>query len=149
MLVQFNSELNTTNRRSDWKRFINRIFSGDLGVAYAHSQTTHAPVPKTKTYQTLTSSANVTMNTNLGVNAKITLAHSMTITLSNLVSGDEGNIVITQAAGNYTVDISPTPKVIDGDGSGAVVITDGAGSITTLCYTYDGTNLLINYAPYK
>jgi hypothetical protein len=125
-------------------------YRGDRGkTAYDHSQVAHASIPKTKTYQTLTSSANVAMDTASGINAKITLAHSMTITLSNLVSGDEGNIVITQAAGNYTVVISPTPKVIDGDGSGAVAITDGAGSITTLCYAYDGTNLLINYATYK
>lgn len=144
MLVQFNSELNS-NRKSDWKRFINRIFSGDLGVAYTHSQTAHAPIPKVKTYQSLSSSSNaIAFNTNNGVNMKTTLTENTTITLSNLVSGDEGNIVITQAAGNYTVAISPTPYVID-DGAGVVAITDGAGSITILSYSYDGAILLLNY----
>lgn len=98
-----------------------------------------------KTYQTLTSVTNATaMNVALGLNAKITLTENTTITLSNLASGDEGNIVITQAAGNYTVAISPTPYVID-DGAGAIVITDGVGSITVLSYSYDGARLLINY----
>lgn len=100
---------------------------------------------KPQTYQALTSASNATpMNLNLGVNATATLTEATTITLSNLASGDEGNIVITQAAGNYTVAISPTPYVID-DGGGAVVITDGAGSITILSYTYDGSRLFMTY----
>jgi hypothetical protein len=102
---------------------------------------------KPQVYQTLTSVSNATpMNLNLGVNGIITLAESTTITLSNLSSGDEGNIVVTQAAANYTVAISPTPYVIN-DGAGAVVITDGAGSITVLSYTYDGTRLFVTYGP--
>ena len=165
MLVIFNSEL---NRRSLWKSFINRIYSKDLSqsgtsslelgetsvtayrgdrgkTAYDHSQVAHAPIPKVKTYQSLSSSSNaIAFNTNNGVNMKTTLTENTTITLSNLVDGDEGNIVITQAAGNYTVAISPTPYVID-DGAGAVVITDGAGSVTILSYTYDGSRLFITY----
>ena len=103
------------------------------------------PVTKIKTYQTLLSASNATpMNTAISVNGKMTLAESTTITLSNLVSGDEGNIVITQVAANYTVAISPTPYVINA-GAGAVVITNGAGSITVLSYSYDGSRLLVNY----
>lgn len=98
-----------------------------------------------KAYQSLTSTSNATpMNINTSANAKATLTENTTITLSNLVDGDEGNIVITQAAGNYTVAISPTPYIIN-DGAGLVSIEAGAGSITVLSYAYDGSRLLINY----
>lgn len=100
---------------------------------------------KNASYQTLLSvNNNAPMNVVLGTNGKITLTENTTITLSNLTLGDEGNIVITQGASNFTVNISPTPYVVNG-GAGAVVITDGAGSITILSYSYDGSRLFVNY----
>lgn len=104
-----------------------------------------ATVEVTKSYQTLTYAASVTMNTNIGANAKITLTGACALTLSNLTNGDEGNIIVTQdATGSRAITISPTPKVING-GSGVVTLSTTANSIDIISYTYDGTNLYINY----
>lgn len=104
-----------------------------------------ATVEVTKAYQTLTYAASVTMNTNIGANAKITLTGNCALTLSNLTNGDEGNIIVVQdATGSRTITISPTPKVING-GSGAVTLSTAANSIDIISYTYDGTNLYVNY----
>lgn len=100
-----------------------------------------------KAYQTLTSSTGITMNVKLGQNAKVTLAHNTTLTLSNLENGDEGNIIVTQdSTGSRTMAISPTPKVING-GGGTITLTSAASSIDILSYTYDGTNLYITKGP--
>ena len=100
-----------------------------------------------KAYQTLTSSTGITMNVRLGQNAKVTLAHNTTLTLSNLENGDEGNIVVTQdSTGSRTMAISPTPKVING-GGGTITLTSASNSIDILSYTYDGTNLYITKGP--
>ena len=98
-----------------------------------------------KAYQTLTSSTSITMDVKAEQNAKVTLAHNATLTLSNLVDGDEGNIIITQdATGGRTLAVSPTPKVING-GGGAITLTGAANSIDILSYTYDGSRLFITY----
>jgi hypothetical protein len=99
---------------------------------------------KSRTYQTLNivSSAS-TMNTNTSLNALITLTSNVTITISNLISGDEGNIIVTQGASNYTVTLSPKPYVVNA-GAGIVSIKNGNGSITIISYTYDGSKLYVN-----
>lgn len=97
-----------------------------------------------KSYQTLTSAATITMNIESGLNAKLVLGHNVVLTLDNLTNGSEGNIIIVQNASNFTLSILPGPYVING-GGGSIVLTDGAGAITILSYTYDGTNLYINY----
>ena len=98
-----------------------------------------------KTYQTLTSGTSIVMNVNTGQNAKVTLAHNATLTLSNLVDGDEGNIIVTQdGTGGRTLVILPTPKVING-GGGTLTLTGTANSIDILSYTYDGSRLFITY----
>jgi len=106
----------------------------------------HLSTPEvTKAHQTLTYAASVTMNTNIGANAKITLTGNCALTLSNLTNGDEGNIIVIQdGTGGRTITISPTPKVING-GAGVVTLSTTANSIDIISYTYDGTNLYINY----
>lgn len=100
---------------------------------------------KPKAYQTLTSASSITMNTNNGINAVVTLTSNTTLTLSNLTNGDEGNIIVKQdATGGRTITISPTPKVING-ANGIIVTTAAANSIDVISYTYDGTNLYITY----
>ena len=100
-----------------------------------------------KAYQTLTSSTSITMDVKAGQNAKVTLAHNAVLTLSNLVDGDEGNIIITQdTTGSRTLVISPTPKVIN-SGAGSIVLTGTANSIDILSYTYDGSRLFITKGP--
>lgn len=98
-----------------------------------------------KPYQALTSATSVTMNVRSGQNARITLGHNVTLTLSNLADGDEGNIVITQdATGSRTLTVSPTPKVING-GGGAIVLTGTANSTDMISYTYTNSILYITY----
>ena len=100
-----------------------------------------------KAHQTLTSGTSISMDVKAGQNAKVTLAHNATLTLSNLVDGDEGNIIITQdSTGSRTLIISPTPKVING-GGGAITLTGTANSIDILSYTYDGSRLFITKGP--
>lgn len=100
-----------------------------------------------KAYQTLTSGTSISMDVKSGQNAKVTLAHNATLTLSNLVNGDEGNIIITQdSTGGRTLTISPTPKVING-GGGVLTLTGTANSTDILSYTYDGSTLFVTYGP--
>ncbi|MCP4255513.1 MAG: hypothetical protein GY775_19330 [Candidatus Scalindua sp.] len=96
-------------------------------------------------YQGLTSSGgNVSLDTKISSNAKITLTENTTINLTNLKGGVGGNIIIVQGATDYTITITPTPYVID-DGKGITSIATGNGTITILSYSYDGTNLYMNY----
>jgi hypothetical protein len=105
-----------------------------------------ATVEVTKAYQTLTYNASVTMNTNIGANAKITLTGNCALTLSNLTNGDEGNIIVIQdGTGSREITISPQPKVRGGDGSGTITLTTTANAIDILSYTYDGTSLMVTY----
>jgi len=98
-----------------------------------------------KAYQTLSSATTVTMNVRNGQNARITLGHNVTLTLSNLTDGDEGNIVVTQdSTGGRTLTISPTPKVIN-SGGGTITLTGTANSIDMLSYTYTNSVLYITY----
>lgn len=92
--------------------------------------------------QTLTSGTTETMDLDNGLNAYLSLAHNITLTLSNLFTGAEGNIIIDNT-GSYTLTISPTPKVFN-SGGGVVSLT--ASSRTIVSYYYDGTSLNINYA---
>lgn len=94
---------------------------------------------KPTTYQTLTSATSLNMNTNTSVNAKITLGHNATITLTNLSDGDEGKIIVTNG-GTYTLSISPTPYVA-GDGGGNITLTNNG--IDIIRYVYDGSFLFI------
>jgi hypothetical protein len=120
-------------RRSNWKRFLYNVLNIKPMLSNAIT----------------VSSGVATLNIQGGLNYSITLTENTTLTLSNLRDGDEGKIIVTQAAGNYTLDILPQPKVINGDGSGDLTITDGAGNITILCYSYNGSVLYMNYATYK
>jgi len=165
MFTIFDSEF---DRRNDWIKFLNKVFNRDLRIygsseltlgetnitayrgdrgktAYDHSQVAHAPVPKVKTFQALTSTTGVvTMNTNSGINGKITLTENTTLTLSNLVDGDEGTIIVVQGATNFTLTLLPSPFVID-DGQGVITVTDGEGSRTIISYVYDGTDLYTTF----
>jgi len=94
-----------------------------------------------KRFQTLTSSASITMNVNDGANAKLSLAHNATITFSNLTAGDQGEVIIDNT-GSYTATITPTPYVI---GFGAGVVNISASNRTIISYKYDGAALNITY----
>ena len=94
-----------------------------------------------KVQQTLASSANIAMDLEDGLNGYLSLAHNTTLTISNMVTASEGNIVIDNT-GTFTLAISPTPYVIN-DGAGLITLTDNGRTI--LSYYYDGTALNITY----
>lgn len=94
-----------------------------------------------RTQQTLTSGTSISMDVTDGINAYLSLAHNATLTLSNLFTAAEGNIIIDNT-GSFTLAISPTPYVIN-DGAGAITLTSSGRDI--LSYYYDGTNLNITY----
>ena len=120
------------------------IFSGTVIDQELTINATTKTKRLSKAYQTLASSASIAMNLKSGQNASLTLDDTgATLTLSNLIDGDEGNIIITQGSTGGTITtISPTPKVINA-GGGAITLTSGVGAVDILSYTYDGTNLFI------
>lgn len=90
-------------------------------------------------YQTLTSGAGITWNMDSGYNAKVTLAHNATLTITNLHGGMSGCLIITQdGTGGRTIDLPAGSKLL---GATSVVLTSAAGSIDILTFTYDGTTL--------
>lgn len=81
-----------------------------------------------------------------GVNAKLTLSGNTTITLSNLVAGQSGNIRITNDVttytltfSGYTIEISPVVW-----STGDTVYTSGNSKTDCYSWYYDGNKVLIN-----
>ena len=69
---------------------------------------------KPKTYRPLESeNEEAEMDTLLGLSAMITLTEDVTLTMTNLTNGDEGNIVVTQGTEVFELFIEPTPLVIN------------------------------------
>lgn len=87
-------------------------------------------------FQSLTSGAAVTWNMTNGYNAKITLAHNATLTVSNVVDGMSGCLIITQdATGGRTLDLPANSKLL---GSTSLTLTSAAGSVDILTFVYTG-----------
>lgn len=91
--------------------------------------------------QILTSDTTILMDVRKGKNSKLTLGHNATLTLQNLIDGDEGNIIVTNS-GTFTLAISPTPYVING-GGGTISLTSNGRDV--LSYFFDGVDLNITY----
>ena len=138
MIVNFDSIFQNPGQKNIWRNAISKIL-GYIPKRYITLETITTTVDEVTTYTS-------EFNTGVSSNAKITLIGDTTLTLSNLQNGFEGNIIVTQDATNYTLNILPPPAVIN-DGQGLVEITDGAGSKTILSYTYDGVNLYITVGP--
>lgn len=147
MKVNFSSILNDLTERNVWKNSLKKILNltvTDTDISGIETDISNLETLVEKPYQTLTSASTITMDIENGANAKLVMGHNVVLTLDNLTNGSEGNIIIVQDASNFTLSILPSPYVING-GGGGIVLTDGAGAITILSYTYDGTNLYINY----
>jgi len=138
--------------KEDWNTFYNKqiaLVSG-TNIKTVNSQSLLGSgdivitAGKSRTYQSLVSASTITMDTNSGVNAILTLGHDVTLTLSNLASGDEGNIEVTQGTPDHTITIIPTPYILN-DGGSTIELLTGVGSKTILSYSYDGTILLVTY----
>jgi hypothetical protein len=86
-----------------------------------------------------------TLDSRFTKNAKLLLEADSTLIFKNLESGCEGNVIVTQdGTGAWTLDITPTPFVVN-NGGGVVAIAETAGAITILSYTFDGTNLFVTF----
>lgn len=92
------------------------------------------------------SGTSVAWNTTNGLNATLTLTGNTTLTLSNLVAGQTGNIRVTNAASTYTLTMAgytnkfaPTIYLTTNQ-----VKTSGSSKIDVYSFFYDGTYLIWN-----
>ena len=81
-----------------------------------------------------------------GLNATLTLYGNTTITLSNLVAGQSGNIRITNASTAYTLSFSGYTYEISPSvwSTGDTVLTSGGSRTDCFSWWYDGVVVLIN-----
>ena len=95
----------------------------------------------------LLSGTSVVWNINNGINGRITLSDDTSITLTNLVAGQTGNLTVINApltytltfAGSYTYKISPF--VYKATSS---PLTSGSSKIDVFSWYYDGVTVFIN-----
>jgi hypothetical protein len=84
---------------------------------------------------TLTSGGTTTWDMNLSSSAQVTISGSTTLAISNVISGDNGTLIIIQnGIGTFTF---PASSKYSG-GTGAPTLT-GSGAIDILSFFYDGT----------
>ena len=89
-------------------------------------------------FQSLTSGAAVTWDMTNGYNAKITLAHDATLSVTNLVNGMSGCLIITMGVASKTLDLPANSKLL---GATSLVLTSAINSVDILTFTYDGKTL--------
>lgn len=99
------------------------------------------PLIFTRGYSTLTGT---TPTITSGYDGQITLEGATVLTIDDPDNGEYGDILVTQGASNYTLTITPTPKVIN-SGSGVVEISSGAGAITIVSYKVLNNTIYVNY----
>jgi len=137
----------TVNSSTGTNGVINSATSSLAGVMPATDKTKLDQYNK-QIVQSL-SGTSVTFNVNNGCDGIITLSGATTITFSNLLSGDKGNIYIQGHAtssyiltiAGYTVEI-PDASHITGD----QVALSGAGKKDLLTYWYTGSKLIVGLA---
>jgi hypothetical protein len=125
----------------DTEIYVTGITAGSVNLYFYFIEGVLSDYILTNVFQTLVSSTSINMNVNNGKNATLVLAHNATLTLSNLSSGDQGSIIITQdGVGNRTISLSPTPKIKD-NGAGTIALSTGSTDVDIIKYIYDGSNL--------
>lgn len=96
--------------------------------------------------QSLTSATSITMNSQSGMKATLTLGHNATITITNLLDGQEGQIEVTNGNPAYTLNINGstgyTTEKIKGSRN---VINATASSSTTVVYWRTGSTLYYGF----
>lgn len=85
-----------------------------------------------------------TVSIESGYDGDITLTGHTTITINDPDNGEYGDILVTQGSSDYTLTITPTPKVIN-SGAGVVGISSGAGTITIVSYKVLNNTIYVNY----
>jgi hypothetical protein len=89
---------------------------------------------------TLTSGTTTTWDMNLSSNAEVTISGSTTLSITNLVNGDSGTLVIIQSAPSGTLTY-PSGSRYSG---GVPYVLTGSGGVDILTFYYDGTNYYWN-----
>lgn len=139
-------ETSTTAYRGD--RGKTAYDHSQLGSGNPHSVTKSDIGLKPTAYQTLTSAAAISFNVNSGINAKVTLAHSTTITFSNLTNGDTGNIDIVKDANTTLRNIvfahaTASIKIIRSEDNDFDLTASGQNRVFS--YVYNGSDIKITY----
>jgi len=89
-----------------------------------------------QTFQTLTDTATISWDYSLGANAVVTLGGNRALSITNISDGDYGTIIIIQdGAGNRTLSLPATSKVING-GGGSILLTSTASAQDILSFVY-------------
>ena len=97
------------------------------------------------TPQTLTDGATVTWDVNNGLTAKVTIAGSRTLAITNAVAGQFGTLTVIQGSGgSRTLSLPSNSAVID-DGQGIITLSTGDGDKDILSFLYDGTDFFWTY----
>jgi len=119
---------------------------GPTGPSYTGATGPTGPQEAPKTFITLNNAtAGIHWNILNGYNAKLFITQNCTLIMSNVVSGDQGNIIIFQDSGGNNELTLPTPSYVE---DGMVLLT-GASDIQILAFLYDGTGYYWNYGgPY-
>jgi N-acetylneuraminic acid mutarotase len=102
-----------------------------------------APSPA---FASLTDASTVTYDCAARVcNATVTLGGNRTLSMTNLVAGNQGTLIVKQdGTGSRTLALPGTSKVVS-SGAGAITLTTTASAIDILSWIYDGTNIFWTY----
>ena len=91
----------------------------------------------TTTQQTLTDATTISWNFASGANAKVTLGGNRTLSISNMVTGDTGLVLVTQdGTGNRTLTLPAGSQIVGGQ---PYTPTSVAGATDVLGVYFDGT----------
>ena len=118
-------------------------FSGYSGVSGFSGVSGYSGTLGIGSEQTLTDGATITWNYALGYNAKVTLAGSRTLSITNTTAGDYGTVrIIQDGTGGRDISTWPTnSKFVDGVES----FTAAGGASDIYVFYYDGTNYWWNF----
>lgn len=110
------------------------------GVIYSGGTDLYSIFSKPK-FQSLTYAAPsaVTWNYNQGINAIVNLTSiTTTISITNAISGDSGNLILTKAVSGCTITL-PFPSLVVANGQSAITLTTTASTRDIVSFLYDGT----------
>jgi hypothetical protein len=115
--------------------------SGPTGPGYTGSTGPTGPAEASKTFITLNNAtAGIHWNILDGYNARLHLIRNITLYITNIVSGDEGNLLLIQdATGGHDITIDGINYAED-----ELVLENGANDHNIISFLYDGTGFYWN-----
>ncbi|WP_290709589.1 hypothetical protein, partial [Flavihumibacter sp. CACIAM 22H1] len=91
--------------------------------------------------QNLTYSSSVVWDYNVAPNAKLLLSGNSSLSITNLIAGSSGKIIVVQdGTGNRSLNL-PVGTVVANGGAGSISLSTAANSVDILAFFYDGTKL--------